>query len=182
MKKRVLFVILSVLLIAACAATLFLSTGCSSEEKTESIKAISGNDGTITLSANRTGNKVDVTVRLTKNCGIYQMLLTLSYDTKVLTLTGLDKGSALSSLNFMTTNTATEKGYSITPFKFDYLNADSNDQSTGTMFTLHFSIKKNTGKKTAVGFTYNTGDIKSLTANGLVSRAFAITPVQISVS
>ena len=125
--------------------------------------------------------KVDVTVRLNKNCGINAMDLTLQYDTKVLTLTGLDEGSALKSLDLMTTNTATEKGYSVTPFKFNYLNANQNDTSTGVMFTLHFSVKKGASGTTTVGLKYADGAIKSLTKNDIVTRKFTIIPAKVSL-
>ncbi len=126
--------------------------------------------------------KVDVTVRLNKNCGINAMDLTLDYDTKALTLTGLDEGSALKSLDLMTTNTATEKGYSITPFKFSYLNANQNDTSTGVMFTLHFSVKKGASGNTTVGLKYAGGAIKSLTKDGITSRKFTIKTAVIALS
>ena len=174
------------LLIVVCAATLFLSVGCDSEEKTEeeNVPTISGTDGSILLSAVRKDSKVDVTVRLTKNCGINQMVLELIYNTKVMTLTGLDEGPALGGLGLTTTNTKTEKGYAITPFRFVYMNnSNSNDSSTGVMFVLHFSVKKDAGRSsTAVGLTYQRGDINSYAASRLVSRAFAITPVTISLS
>ena len=140
-----------------------------------------GDDGEIELTGTVKNGKVDVTVRLNKNCGINAMDLILQYDTKLLTLTGMDEGSALKSLDLMTTNTATEKGYSVTPFKFSYLNANKNDTSTGVMFTLHFSVKKGASGSTTVGIKYNDGNIKSLTDDGIVTRKFSILPATVSL-
>ena len=179
MKKRLLSIILSLFLLAACTATLFLS-GCTSSSVSD--LTVEGSDGEITLSATQSSNKVDVTVRLTKNSGINAMNLTLAYDTDVLTLTGLDEGKALSSLNLITTNTKTEKGYAITPFKFDYLNATQNDTSTGVMFTLHFSVKKGAKGNTAVGLQYEDGKITAMSSGGLVKKRFAVKPAVIALS
>ena len=184
MKKR-LTILLSVLLIALCAASLlFFAAGCNdTATQTASNPSQTGDDGSIVMTAELKSGKVDVVVRLKKNCGINQMLLTLQYDTKVLTLTGMEEGAALKSLNLLTTNTTTEKGYSITPFKFSYLNEKKNDTSTGTMFTLHFSVKKNaTAKQTTVGLKYDSGSIKSLANGSLVTKQFSITPATVSLS
>ena len=178
-QKRFITIILALFLLAACTATLFLS-GCGAS--TASDLTLEGSDGEITLSATQSSNKVDVTVRLTKNSGINAMNLTLAYDTKVLTLTGMDEGKALSSLNLMTTNTKTEKGYAITPFKFDYLNASKNDTSTGVMFTLHFSVKKGAKGDTVVGLRYDDGKITSMSGGGLVKKRFAVKPAVITLS
>ena len=181
MPKQV-FKTLSLVLIVVIAAMLLLVTvGCENGASSDAY-SITGSDGEIVLSASKNNNKVDVTVRLNKNCGINSMLVELVYDTNALTLTGFDKGSALSTLDLMTTNVNTEKGYAITPFRFDYLNTNKNDASTGVMFTLHFSKKKNAKGKTTVGLKYTNGKIKSLTSDGMVNRAFAIKPVTISLS
>ena len=179
MTKRRITIIVALFLLVACTAALFLS-GCTASSTTK--RTTSGTDGEIVLSGQLNGNKVDVTVRLNKNCGINAMNLTLAYDTKVLTLTGMDKGSALSSLNLMTTNTQTEKGYAITPFKFDYLNANKNDASTGVMFTLHFSVKKGAKGSTVVGLQYQSGKITSLTNNGIVRKSFAVDSAVVALS
>ena len=176
------FKTLSLLLIVVIAAMLLLMTvGCEGGSSSDAY-SITGSDGEIVLSASRNNNKVDVTVRLNKNCGINAMNFTLDYDTDSLTLTGYDKGSALSDLDLITTNTQTDKGYSITPFKFDYLNTNKNDSSTGVLLTLHFSKKKSAKGKTTVDLKYENGKIKSLTTDGMVNRAFAIKPVTISLS
>ena len=171
--------ILTLLLVAILTATLLLAIpACSGGGATPTQ---TGDDGEIEMSATTKSGKVTVTVRLKKNCGISVMDLTLNYDTKKLTLTGLTEGSALKSLNLMTTNTSTEKGYSVTPFKFSYLNANKNDTSTGVMFTLTFSVKKGASGDTTVGLKYADGAIKSLTGSGLIARAFTIVPVTVSL-
>ena len=179
--KRRLTVIISLFLLAITLMAFFFTAGCSSSTNADDLK-ISGSDGSIEMTASRNSNKVDVTVRLEKNCGINAMTLTLAYDTDALTLTGLDEGKALASLDLITTNTKTEKGYAVTPFKFNYLNANQNDTSTGVMFTLHFSVKKDAKGSTAVGLQYDDGKITSLTKSGLVKKSFAVTPAVISLS
>ena len=58
--------------------------------------------------------EIDVTVE--ENTGVCGMLLTLVYDTSVFTLTGLEYGTAFSSLSPIHTNTETAEGYGIYPF------------------------------------------------------------------
>ena len=179
--RRRLTVIISLFLLAITLMAFFFTAGCSSSTNADDLK-ISGSDGAIEMTAKRNGSKVDVTVRLEKNCGINAMTLTLAYDTDVLTLTGLDEGKALASLDLMTTNTKTEKGYAVTPFKFNYLNANQNDTSTGVMFTLHFSVKKNAKGNTTVGLKYKSGAIKALDNGEIVAKKFSIYPATVTLS
>ena len=82
--------------------------------------------------------EIDVTVE--ENTGVNSMLLSLVYDTSVFTLTSLEYGSAFSSLAPIHTNTESDEGYGIYPFKFSYL-GEENDTSVGHMMTLRFRIK-----------------------------------------
>ena len=143
-------------------------------------EAAEAKDGKIKTSYVLNNGKADVTVRLEQNCGINAMQLVLTYDEDLLTLTGVDKGDALSTLRYTTTNTSTEKGYSITPFNFIY-NGTSNDSSTGVLFTLHFSVKKGADAESAkVDLRYNT--ITSVTASGDTERkSFSITQTKIAL-
>jgi len=183
MNKSISKAIILLLTVICLTALLLSMASCGNASVTASNPSQKGSDGAIEMSAVTKSGKVDVTVRLKENCGINAMNLTLTYDTDVLTLTGMDEGSALKSLDLMTSNTKTEKGYSITPFKFDYLNANKNDTSTGVMFTLHFSMKKDVSvKQTTVGLRYDSGKITSLTDDGIVAKKFSIYPVLVSLS
>lgn len=101
---------------------------------------------TITMSElSHNGGEIKVRVNLTNNTGICDMLLELVYDADVMGLANVERGDALSSLSFITTNPNTELGYKITPFKFLY-SSDTygeNDFSTGVLFVLTFNFNEN---------------------------------------
>jgi len=86
--------------------------------------------------------EVEIQASLSQNTGISAMTLTLSYDKDVMTLTNVKRGNALSSLDYITTNTDTEQGYQITPFVFNY-SGNANDTSTGILFSLTFKLNEN---------------------------------------
>ena len=62
-------------------------------------------------------NEIEIDVTVEENSGVSGMLLSLEYDTSVFTLTNLEYGTAFSSLSPIHTNTETEQGYGIYPFK-----------------------------------------------------------------
>lgn len=84
--------------------------------------------------------EIEIDVMVEENAGVCGMLLSLVYDTSVFTLTGLEYGTACSSLVPIHTNTETEQGYGIYPFKITYL-GEQNDTTTGKMMTLRFRVK-----------------------------------------
>ena len=84
--------------------------------------------------------EIEIDVMVEENAGVCGMLLSLEYDTSVFTLTGVEFGTACSSLFPMHTNAETEQGYGIYPFKITYL-GEQNDTSTGLMMTLRFCVK-----------------------------------------
>ena len=86
--------------------------------------------------------EIEIEVTVEENTGVSAMLLSLQYDTSVFTLTGLEYGTALSSLSPIHTNTETDEGYAIYPFKITYL-GEENDTSTGHMMTLRFGVNEN---------------------------------------
>jgi len=97
----------------------------------------------IILSGEMNGqNKVLIQANLTVNTGISAMNLELSYSKTAMLLENVVFGSALASLNPITTNTETDAGFSITPFKFNY-EGQENDFSTGLLFTLTFNLFAN---------------------------------------
>jgi hypothetical protein len=84
-------------------------------------------------------NELIIDANLTSNTGISGMTLELSYDNKVMTLSNISFGPALSSLDPITTNTKTSEGYAITPFKINYFGQE-NDYTKGLLFTLTFNL------------------------------------------
>lgn len=133
MKKILLYVFITFMLIFSCFAPPFKQAFASS---------VSDNS-VIILSGNKVeGNKLVIEANLAVNPGISAMTLELSYNKEIMTLSNVVFGSALSSLNPITTNTQTSEGYSITPFKFNYLGYE-NDNSTGNLFTLTFDLSDN---------------------------------------
>ena len=85
-------------------------------------------------------HEIEIDVIVEENAGVSAMLLSLEYDTSVFTLTDLEYGTAFSSLSPIHTNTETEQGYGIYPFKITYL-GEQNDTTTGKMMTLRFRVK-----------------------------------------
>ena len=86
--------------------------------------------------------EIEIDVMVEENTGVCGMLLSLEYDTSVFTLVGLEYGTVFSSLYPIHTNTETEQGYGIYPFKISY-QGEENDTSTGHMMTLRFRVKDN---------------------------------------
>ena len=87
-------------------------------------------------------HEIEIDVIVEENSGVCGMLLSLVYDTSAFTLTDLEYGTAFSSLSPIHTNTETEQGYGIYPFKITYL-GEENDTSTGKMMTLRFRVNDN---------------------------------------
>lgn len=95
----------------------------------------------ITLSGEITEQEVVVRANLRQNTGINGMTVEISYDTSAMTLKNVERGSALSLLDYMTTNVETEQGYAITPFVINW-SGDENDNSTGVLVTMHFTVNE----------------------------------------
>ena len=129
--------------------------------------------------------KVVVTVSLEQNFGVTAMTLTLDYDTDVLTLTNVEKGTALSSLRYTETGHTGDLGYAITPFKFVYTSdLTKNDTSTGKLFTLYFSVNRTSDvKKTTVDLKYDTATGVSYRdeTGSLAYKQITIKPATISL-
>lgn len=91
------------------------------------------------LSATTSGKEVAVDAVLKRNSGISGMTVEIEYDASAMTLTNVERGNALSSLEYLATNT--EQGYSITSFRINWLGKE-NDTSTGSVLKMYFSIKE----------------------------------------
>ena len=157
--KRIFRCLTIALLLIALAMTSLLYACDASQEK----RVGNASDGIFTFTPAVNGSKADVSVVLSKNPGYSTLILTLDYDKSVLTFTGYDEGTALSSLGLTPTNPNTELGYSYEPFNFVYGTQLTNDTSTGTVLTLHFTVKSaaKSGTTTFVGFKYDVIDGKT---------------------
>lgn len=125
--------------------------------------------------------EIDVTVE--ENTGVCGMLLTLVYDTSVFTLTGLEYGTAFSSLSPIHTNTETDEGYGIYPFKITYL-GEENDTSIGKMMTLRFSVKDNVpdGSYTITLKHDRDKDVTYLKNNEILTKNLLIDGARVTLS
>ena len=133
MKKILVYLLLIFVLISCCFAS----------PSQKAFAASMSDNAVIILSGNvNQENKLVIQANLTVNTGISGMTLELSYDKNAMVLSNVEIGSALSSLEPITTNTQTSEGFAITPFKFNYLGQE-NDFSTGNLFTLTFDLQEN---------------------------------------
>lgn len=125
----------------------------------------------ITLSGEITEQEIVVKAYLRQNTAINGMTAEISYDTSAMTLKNIERGTALSSLDYMTTNVDTEKGYAITPFIINW-SGDANDGLTGVLVTMHFTVKETandgeyaiTLKTERNSVTYIDGGVKTKSA------------------
>lgn len=142
--------------------------------------ALSNDNAVIRMSGKINNGGISVDVNLLKNDGISAMNLELVYDDTTFTFVGVEKGSALGSLQYLTSNTGTEKGFSIKPFKFDY-SGDDNDYSTGNLFTLLFKVKTDAKDgKHVITLKYNrNSDINYIEDGELKTRNLSIDLVEI---
>ena len=130
MKKGIsIFLMLSLLLAAVFASPIQILAA----EEGNTVLVMKGKENAET-------QEIEIDVMVEENAGVCGMLLSLVYDTSVFTLTGLEYGTACSSLVPIHTNTETEQGYGIYPFKITYL-GEQNDTTTGKMMTLRFRVK-----------------------------------------
>lgn len=130
MKKLILFF----LMLGVMLTTVFASpVQILAAEKGNTVLVMKGRENAET-------HEIEIDVVVEENTGVCGMLLSLQYDTSVFALTGLEYGSAFSSLSPIHTNTETDEGYGIYPFKITYL-GEENDISTGKMMTLRFCVK-----------------------------------------
>lgn len=99
---------------------------------------------------------VTVNVSVKNNPGILAMMLSCSYDSNILTLTGASNGDALSTL------VMTKPGKFTSPCNFVWDGAELNDSDIkdGTMLTLTFDVAGNAPKGAyEIAFNYNAGGI-----------------------
>ena len=127
-------------------------------------------------------HEIEIDVTVEENTGVCGMLLSLVYDTSVFTLTDLEYGTAFSSLSPIHTNTETDEGYGIYPFKITYL-GEENDTSVGKMMTLHFSVKDSVpdGSYTIALKHERDKDVTYLKDNEILTKNLLIDVAKITV-
>ncbi|MBE6554994.1 MAG: hypothetical protein E7663_01990 [Ruminococcaceae bacterium] len=86
------------------------------------------------------GQTFTLQIFLDENPGLISLTLDLEYDKTVMELVGLTRGNALSSHTFTTTNTETNAGFLITPFRLLW-DGRAQDLTTGVLVTLTFESK-----------------------------------------
>jgi len=107
------------------------------------------------------GQTFEIAVELTENTGLEAVVLQLDYDQSVFTLMKVERGNAISSLTFTTTNVNTNLGYNIRPFKMLW-DGRAPDNSTGTMVVFTFQASRNAAKRDYdISITYEEKNTKS---------------------
>ena len=137
----------------------------------------------VTMKADKqSDNILKIRVVLEKNTALSGIVLNLNYDSDKMKLTNLERKQALSSLDFLTTNTETEKGYGITPFNISY-SGDKNDYSTGTMFVLTFNVFDTTESGNyIISLNYNKNkDIVYIDNNEIKTKNMLIDSARVKV-
>lgn len=86
------------------------------------------------------GQTFELQIYLDQNPGLISLMLELEYDKSAMELVGIAHGDALSSHTFTTTNTETEEGFLITPFRMLW-DGRTQDKTTGVLAILTFESK-----------------------------------------
>ena len=86
------------------------------------------------------GQTFELSIFLEQNSGLIALMLELEYDKTAMELVGVSRGDALVSHTFTTTNTNTEEGFSVTPFRMLW-DGREQDKTTGVLVKLTFESK-----------------------------------------
>ena len=86
------------------------------------------------------GQTFELQIYLDQNPGLVSLMLEVEYDKSAMELVGVEHGNALKSHTFTTSNTETEDGFLITPFRMLW-DGRTQDKSTGVLVTLTFESK-----------------------------------------
>lgn len=97
-------------------------------------------------------NEVQVDVRMVYNPGINGLVLTLDYDRDSVSLAGYTRGTALSDMEFATSNP--QLGLDQPDFKF-WWNSASNSTQEGLMLSMVFDVRSSQNGIYPVSFTYD---------------------------
>ena len=83
------------------------------------------------------GQTFELQIYLDKNPGLVSLMLEIEYDKSAMKLVGVSRKDALGTHTFTTTNTETEEGFLISPFRMLW-DGRTQDKSTGVLVTLTF--------------------------------------------
>ncbi len=86
------------------------------------------------------GQTFELNVTLDENPGLTAMLLEITYYKSVMSLVGIERGDALETHTFTPTNTDTDEGFLIEPFRLLW-DGTTQDNTTGLLITLTFESK-----------------------------------------
>ena len=86
------------------------------------------------------GQTFELKIYLDQNPGLISLMLELDYNKEVMELVGVSHGNALATHTFTTSNTGTEDGFLITPFRMLW-DGRAQDTTTGVLTTLTFESK-----------------------------------------
>ena len=86
------------------------------------------------------GQTFEIRIYLDQNPGLLSLMLDLEYDKSMMELVGITRGDALKTHAFTTTNTNTDEGFLISPFRMLW-DGRSRDDSTGVLAILTFESK-----------------------------------------
>ncbi len=105
-----------------------------------------------------------VEVNISNNVGLYAANFTLSYDERLLTYSGYERGSALADMELVATGNEVDSEN----ICFNFLsNGAFNDFSNGTVLTLYFTPKQDALGNANVTLTYNRGNDVLRLSNGV---------------
>lgn len=135
MKKLILSRSISILILILTIITTFIFASPSKA----AFAAELSDAAVIVLSPTVTENEITVEAVLRQNTALTGLTVEVDYDSNAMTLKNVERGTALSSLEYMTTNP--DKGYDVMPFKINW-SGEKNDPSTGTILKLYFAIKE----------------------------------------
>lgn len=132
---RILYVLISLcLFVLTFAVSLQNHFGVAYAETTE-LPKITIEDKTV-----HRGQTFTIEAHLERNPGLVAMVLDLSYDKSAMSLIGVERGDALKTHTFTTTNTETDAGFLVEPFRLLW-DGTTQDNTTGLLVTFTFESK-----------------------------------------
>lgn len=133
--RRVLYALICICLFA-CAFTVNAKNGLTvARAETTELPKIEIENKTV-----HRGQTFTLDVYLSENPGLVAMVLDLSYDKSVMSLVGVERGDALKTHTFTTTNTETDAGFLVEPFRLLW-DGTTQDNTTGLLVTFTFESK-----------------------------------------
>jgi len=170
------------LIFAILCAVMFLIAACSYNTFFRASAAELSDSAVIVLSGEIDGEKVTVNADLVQNTGLNSLTLEISYNANAMTLINVEQGVALPSLDYMTTDPETEKGYGITPFIINWF-GNENDATSGLLFKMEFAVKENVedGKYTITLKADRNRSATYISDDGDKTKSVLINGVQVEI-